>query len=726
MLSDLSLSMKIDRMIKNANQSVLMPPKVFKSETTAEMIDDYKRSLTKPIEIDGKLYKYHPATIAVTLETPNTQLSEFEREAINPDLYKGEIKASIELIDRFDQMINEHLSKYQKTETKYRATVTDLENKKRELLRERDEKVKIKTIQTKKGPKVVKSRTIKNYDLLIDELDNQINEKVDEIRQIYDEAKKEYDELLKKKMEAEEKHSTAGAEYNRLTQMKDADEVEIRRVAEINKKKIDEYINNIKSLNPRPVNFSKGMNETDEQFLERIDNEIKEEIDQNLDDEQAKTEALSINRKKLLSLLSDITTDINKKESIISGIITDEFDPDPVTENIYQVVKFWEPIKRYIKRRYPKGEANIDPKEYVTDIIDMIRYYLKNKETVEQMGESDEKQPSDEKKTETEKAGGLFLDYTVGDYYITLRDPTTNNIRYYFKAFHAPNYPGYKKEKRMLYLTGSRTGEKGSFKIISDEKALLSIIGKTGLKDLKALFKERKELFDELTNKHGYNPGAKLSTVLKMAMYLSHIFPKQDPGAETEGVDIKDESRYNDIRYEKNRDGRRGKVRGAGIIRGGAIATDKPNVYQKYGDVLINVRKLNKNILAVKDDKERSIYGFPNKNISDFLADMINMLIDNIRINDNLYKGLDESEKIIFDQLITHAGTRKKTKKDISDSIKYLKNKYNVLSGSIEAGNDNPELIKEVRITLQQLYKMGQIKPKDIKELISNLESINK
>lgn len=728
MNTELSLALKMDRMIKQANQTTTLAPKVFKTATSQEMIDDYKRSLNKPIEIDGKLYKFHPPTMAVVLDNPNLRYTDSQRQDINPELYQRMLEGVRRELYVFINKKNNLIGDYWKDHDRLKYELDEEEKNLRATLKERNE---LMTKSRKKGQTQGQKKEREKRMMHILNKIEEIKQKISEINIIMNELKektlKDVSNVDDEIKGAEEKENATGEQYIQFLKEKDADEVEIRRVDELNKKKINDYLENLKSLNPRPINFSKGMNETDEDFLARVDAEIKEEANLE-DDEEAMTQAVSLNRKKLLSNLDDITNDYNKKESIIGLLIkrddATEGKVEPHNERIFEAVKYWEPIRRYIKRRYQTDSPSITPNDYT----EMIKNYLNDKEEVERNEtlDIDFKKGQDEKKS----IGDLSMFLNRDSYSLVFTDGD-DNVMGYFKGFHGFTNPGYANEDRILILAGSTTGEKGSFKRLDDEKKLQSLlkISKSKFKEFKDIINSnediKKDIYEQIKEDRtlkgqDFNiEGLKrLPFVMKLAAMIAFRYRIQDPGRA--GADeLKGEDRLEGVRYEMkgaNRDKR-------GLIIGAGVATEKPNIYQKYGDILINIKKLNKNILAIKDNKERSIYGFPNKKISDYFADLVNMLIDNTPLNMLLCKALNEEENILFDQLIAISGTRKKTKKDINDSIKYLKNRYNVLSGSIEAGNDNPELIKDVKIILQQLYKMDQIKHKDIKELISNLEN---
>jgi len=86
MMNDLLNDIQIQTMLKN--QVPQYRPKKIQSEVTEEMIKDYQQESKKPIEINGKLYKYVPPDLNLDLEEPDpnrfTQLpskEEFNRNS---------------------------------------------------------------------------------------------------------------------------------------------------------------------------------------------------------------------------------------------------------------------------------------------------------------------------------------------------------------------------------------------------------------------------------------------------------------------------------------------------------------------------------------------------------------------------------------------------------------------------------------------------------------------
>ena len=86
MMNDLLNDIQIQTMLKNRIPQYR--PKKIQSEVTEEMIKDYRQESKKPVEINGKLYKFVPPDLDLDLEEPNPNIitsipsrEEFNRNA---------------------------------------------------------------------------------------------------------------------------------------------------------------------------------------------------------------------------------------------------------------------------------------------------------------------------------------------------------------------------------------------------------------------------------------------------------------------------------------------------------------------------------------------------------------------------------------------------------------------------------------------------------------------
>jgi hypothetical protein len=72
MMNDLINDIQIQTMLKN--QIPQYRPKKIQSEVTEEMIKDYQQESKKPVEINGKVYKFVPPDLDLDLEEPNPNI----------------------------------------------------------------------------------------------------------------------------------------------------------------------------------------------------------------------------------------------------------------------------------------------------------------------------------------------------------------------------------------------------------------------------------------------------------------------------------------------------------------------------------------------------------------------------------------------------------------------------------------------------------------------------
>ena len=104
---------------------------------------------------------------------------------------------------------------------------------------------------------------------------------------------------------------------------------------------------------------------------------------------------------------------------------------------------------------------------------------------------------------------------------------------------------------------------------------------------------------------------------------------------------------------------------------------------------------------------------FPQKIVSDELKDLIYYVSTKNKYNEKMFKLLDDEEKLLFKNMFVKSGlskmlnvaifddASKQAKKDFND----LKEKYYVIDGEIGAGNDNPQLLKELNNVVKALKK---------------------
>ncbi len=141
-----------------------------------------------------------------------------------------------------------------------------------------------------------------------------------------------------------------------------------------------------------------------------------------------------------------------------------------------------------------------------------------------------------------------------------------------------------------------------------------------------------------------------------------------------------------------------------------------------FGSILINLKKLYyDNLLSIKTKTGHSINGFAIVKVSNKFVSIIMELIRGKNIHYSEIEELPRTEISLYDHLIAIAKLHKKLDNRVENSVKELKHKYEILVGEIEAGNDNPKLIKDLKTIVNKLVVLGVLKQKDANHFIKNL-----
>lgn len=170
------------------------------------------------------------------------------------------------------------------------------------------------------------------------------------------------------------------------------------------------------------------------------------------------------------------------------------------------------------------------------------------------------------------------------------------------------------------------------------------------------------------------------------------------------------------------------KTRYRHIVGGGAQqnASNVTKNLQKYNyfknDLyLIDLDKLNRNIINVKYEKNSKVVeALRNKNISKDCADCIRNIIDD-KFNNKEYMLLSPNEKSIVKILIKRCKFVNAKINDPEDDA--FQKRFEILRGEYLAGQDNPQVLKELRQYVLIAQQEGQISKKEATELLLQLSS---
>jgi hypothetical protein len=106
--------------------------------------------------------------------------------------------------------------------------------------------------------------------------------------------------------------------------------------------------------------------------------------------------------------------------------------------------------------------------------------------------------------------------------------------------------------------------------------------------------------------------------------------------------------------------------------------------------------------------------------ISSSFSKLLLTLLQNNKIDNTLYDKISDKEKNIFELLISNTTINKinHIRYDQSE-IDELVDRYNILKGELIIGNDNPQLLKDLKIVILRLVNHNILK---LKEIIPILE----
>jgi hypothetical protein len=183
----------------------------------------------------------------------------------------------------------------------------------------------------------------------------------------------------------------------------------------------------------------------------------------------------------------------------------------------------------------------------------------------------------------------------------------------------------------------------------------------------------------------------------------------------------------------KQQQRKRGRPKGSGLQRKysevvkSSTATDKgideDRRFIKFGKYLINNKKLNDGVLAVKRPSGNNIIEFPTQHITSNFKNVIKTMIGGGMPKYEELDRLSEAEKTylhklaskanIIDKFSIPAPSKSNHEKDIHD--------FEVMKGEIMSGNDNNDLIKKFKLHILKLSKTGALPKREVMELLETL-----
>ncbi len=161
------------------------------------------------------------------------------------------------------------------------------------------------------------------------------------------------------------------------------------------------------------------------------------------------------------------------------------------------------------------------------------------------------------------------------------------------------------------------------------------------------------------------------------------------------------------------------------MVQAGIECKNKAH-YKTFGKFIINCDLLvHDNILLVKySGSYAPVPSLKRTKIGDDLQKAILELLDSSKINYDLLKDCSHNDRQVFERLIKRAGLDKQLEYDknlCKMNETGLKLRFEVLRGQILAGNNNEEIVNELKYVIKELMECKVISLSDGEELIQEL-----
>jgi hypothetical protein len=175
---------------------------------------------------------------------------------------------------------------------------------------------------------------------------------------------------------------------------------------------------------------------------------------------------------------------------------------------------------------------------------------------------------------------------------------------------------------------------------------------------------------------------------------------------------------------------------GPGGVATGPLAAAEPDLFTgigvkqypklvKFGKIYISADELYyKNVLKIRNYKKRAIVGIPNVKVSEDLATILLKIIDGGKVSKSNLNLLSKKERHIYDQICIMSGLHKTHDNTFDTTAQELKQQLEVAEGEVFAGNNNPELLKEIHRLLWTMNSVGLISGKVALEHFKDIKRI--
>jgi hypothetical protein len=443
-----------------------------------------------------------------------------------------------------------------------------------------------------------------------------------------------------------------------------------------------DYQDTFNIMNKNRYQVTQDPNETDADFIKRIDSLEKMAFDKNIFKDRAATEG----NKNFMKNLKEITRDEIKISEIVKSF--------PSPEEVFLINSNWSYILNILKRQFGFNNPGISASEYKSEIDEALDSVQTGKTTN-----------------------------------ITVQAPSTSAATPAPPATPGPGAPA--TTTRLANDIPDDTGAPSGFQYEEDDNSLVILNPKGDIVYIKIAESKtlKKILFSKTDNNQGSfkafnftNTSGELSfKQFKTDFFGTNTYEyNQIFGADLNYIKIYDYlKRYFSLTDINKGDLKKVQHEGKTILGYGLKTESIPDICH-FGKNIILLKKLYyNNILSVKNKKMHAIEYFTNVKVSDNFVDVILQMCKNSKPNINI---LTQDEKQLLDTLLHVCGIKSSANSSNKDDVlNELKNKFKLVEGQLRAGNNNPLVIKELKYILKKLTLYNVVTLKNSKDYLKQL-----
>jgi hypothetical protein len=143
----------------------------------------------------------------------------------------------------------------------------------------------------------------------------------------------------------------------------------------------------------------------------------------------------------------------------------------------------------------------------------------------------------------------------------------------------------------------------------------------------------------------------------------------------------------------------------------------------RFGKNVINISRLNDDIISVKREKGSGISGIKAQKVSRKLSNVVRKIVGNGMPSFEELQSLDNDEKDYLYKIVKSSDLLEKLNIPTPSKDEDEKDTHNfeIMKGQILAGNDNVELIKKFKVLLMKLMNRGKIPKSQAKDILLDL-----